>query len=328
MRTKPHPSGRIKRLIAIPTLALLSLAGLMTTPIVAAHERDQNVIHRVVISAHDNGTNGASFHGSFSMPRKVPTGLVELRFVNDGSTSHMAQLIRLKPGVSESTLLKRLTPVFTSPTPPQVAHALRELLEIASPAGGANSIGPGAYQDVIERLQPGHYVVVCFDSTDTNVPHFLRGMFQGFWVSDDARAPTVRGDRVSDGVPRSNGTVIEFDHHITVPSVIHESERLLLKINVFDQTHEFALLNVPGVKTPAELLACLTAPPGPPPPGCTLTAPPTDAGGAASIAPGGTHWVELHLKPGDYAALCFVPDIKTGMPHAFMGMITTFTVTK
>jgi hypothetical protein len=149
-------------------------------------------------------------------------------------------------------------------------------------------------------------------------------MARSFWASDDASAPTNRGEQVSDGAPRADGTVLEFGHHVTVPQEITKHERLLLKVTVRDQTHEFHLVRVPDGTTAAELLQCFTGPPS----GGALTVPPIDSGGAAAIAPGSTHWVELHLAPGTYAALCFVPDINTGMPHAFMGMITVFTVTK
>jgi hypothetical protein len=60
------------------------------------------------------------------------------------------------------------------------------------------------------------------------------------------------------------------------------------------------------------------APPGPPPF--------TSAGGAAAIAPQHTEWVLLSLPPGNYVALCFVPDAKDGMPHFVHGMVHPFTV--
>lgn len=258
------------------------------------------------------------------MPTKVPTGFVEFRFTNDGSQNHMAQFFRLNVGVSEHELIERLTPLFTSRDPKVIVPALHELLEITSAAGGANSVEPGASQTVIERLTAGHYVVVCFDSTSNGTPHFLLGMHKSFWATSDAKAPVDRDERVVNGTIHANGTVLEFDHHITVPKVITRDKPLLLKVSVSDQTHEFALLRVPTGTTAAQFLQCLTGPPS----ACQLKGAPMDAGGTASIAPGSTHWVELHLAPGTYVALCFVPDINTGMPHAFMGMITAFTVSK
>jgi hypothetical protein len=51
-----------------------------------------------------------------------------------------------------------------------------------------------------------------------------------------------------------------------------------------------------------------------------------DIGGYAITSPGSRGLVRLDLEPGAYAALCFAPDNFEGPPHAFMGMITTFTV--
>ena len=309
------------RLLLPSMLALATSAGfLVASPALGAHAQQ---VHSVRVVAHDNGSAKA-FAGWFSMPSQVPTGLVEVTFKNAGTQSHMAQFFKLNAGVSESELLERLKPLFSSQDPKVIVPALHELLEIAAAAGGANSIMPGARQVVFEQLKAGHYVVVCFDSTADGTPHFLLGMHKSFWASAKARAAVDGDEKVVDGGLSANGTVIESDHNINIPSVLRDDKPLLLKVTVSDQTHEFALLKLSDGATKAQFLQCLTGPQST----CQLKGPPMDAGGTASIAPGSTHWLELHLKPGTYAALCFVPDIKTGMPHAFMGMITVFTVTE
>lgn len=320
-RTRRTHIGRM--LAALVTLStILAICVAFAAPTASAHEREQPVIHTVLIMAHDDGV-----HFSFSMPKQVPAGLVEFVFENRGTQDHMAFAFRLKPGVSQALFIQRLTPVVTSQDPKVVVTALKALLRVASAAGGANSITPGSRQDVIERLNPGHYVLVCLDSTPNGTPHFLLGMARSFFVTDDARAKVERDDALDDGAPRANGTILERDHQIVMPSVIHiqhgaHRDGVTFKVKVRDQTHELAILRVPNGTTKQELLNCLTGPPS----ACALKAPPVDAGGAAAIAPGSTHWVELHLAPGTYAALCFVPDIMTGLPHAFMGMVTIFTV--
>lgn len=307
--------------ITLPCLlAFATLGGsLAAAPAIAAHG---TTIHVVKVTAHDNGSDTA-FQGYFTIPNKVPTGLVEFSFKNEGTQDHMAQIFKLNPGVSESKFLERLTPLFTSQDPSVVTHALHELLEIASAAGGADSVTAGVRQSVTERVTAGHYVVVCFDTTSNGTPHFLLGMHKSFWATRDAWAPVDEDTTLDDGVPVANGTVYESDHSIVVPSVISASQPLLLKVKVSDQTHEFQLVRVPEGTTKDALLQCLTGPQS----ACTLAGEPIDSGGAAAIAPGSTQWVELNLAPGTYAAWCFVPDIVTGMPHALMGMITVFTVT-
>ncbi|MGN6474720.1 MAG: hypothetical protein ACTHK4_13870 [Mycobacteriales bacterium] len=45
------------------------------------------------------------------------------------------------------------------------------------------------------------------------------------------------------------------------------------------------------------------------------------AAGTDVVFMGHAMTLTYHLPPGDYAQMCFFPDLKTGMPHAFMGMV-------
>src|SRR5690349_5001866 len=153
IRTRRTRIGRM--LAALVTLStILAICAVFAAPTASAHERERPVIHTVLIMAHDDGV-----HFSFSMPKQVPSGLVEFVFENRGTQDHMAFAFRLKPGVSQALFIQRLTPVVTSQDPKVVVTALKALLRVAAAAGGANSITPGSRQDVIERLDPGHYVL-------------------------------------------------------------------------------------------------------------------------------------------------------------------------
>ena len=48
--------------------------------------------------------------------------------------------------------------------------------------------------------------------------------------------------------------------------------------------------------------------------------------GVAPISADQTVFVELNLEPGNYVAVCFMPDRETGMPHALKGMFVVFQV--
>ena len=37
--------------------------------------------------------------------------------------------------------------------------------------------------------------------------------------------------------------------------------------------------------------------------------------------------VTVDMTPGSYAAICFFPDLDSGMPHAALGMVALFEVT-
>jgi len=287
--------------------ALFATVGLAGAPLLAqAHAAPQT---RMMIVARNN-TSGTRFW--FSMPDSVRAGRVEVRFVNDGTVEHEAQLFKLKPGVSESALLQELGEVFATQVPQVVAQKMRDLLAIASAAGGSGSVQPGATQDVVENLTPGRYVAACLDATPKGVPHFELGMRTLF---------TVRGDDEFTA-PAANGTVVESDFQIALPRVIYESRPLTLRIAVSNQTHELAIASVPTGATKNQLLDCLQGKT------CTLSGPPVNVGGAAGLAPGQSQWIELNLKPGTYVALCLIPDVRTGLPHAFEGMLTVFVVEK
>lgn len=54
-----------------------------------------------------------------------------------------------------------------------------------------------------------------------------------------------------------------------------------------------------------------------------LAAPEQLAAGYTQI----TFILMVDLAPGTYAAVCFIPDLETGAPHAMLGMTASFTVT-
>jgi hypothetical protein len=56
-----------------------------------------------------------------------------------------------------------------------------------------------------------------------------------------------------------------------------------------------------------------------PPPG-------TPMGGVAGMMPGRRNWFTVTLEPGEYALLCFVPDMTDGRPHFLHGMMQQVTV--
>ncbi|MBF6592111.1 MAG: hypothetical protein IVW57_16500 [Ktedonobacterales bacterium] len=294
--------------LVIPALAgLFAVAGWGGAPLVAqAHAATQ---YNLTIVARNNAS-GTRF--SFSMPNAVHAGRVEVKLVNAGTVDHEAQLFRLKPGVSESDFLEELRQVFATTNPAVVAQKMRNLLTHASGAGGSAAIPAGASQEVIENLMPGRYVAACLETTPQGVPHFELGMRAMFTVfgEDEFTAPASRG------------TIVETDYSIQMPAAIRESQPLTLRVSVADQTHEVQIMSVPTGTTRQQLLNCFQGK------ACTLAGPPMNVGGAAGLAPGRSQWVELRLKPGTYAAVCFIPDVRRGLPHALLGMVTVFVVEK
>lgn len=78
-----------------------------------------------------------------------------------------------------------------------------------------------------------------------------------------------------------------------------------------------SLLRLMPGKAQADVLRFLHHPVGPPP---------FTDGGIATMAPGRSGYVALNLAPGQYVAICFIPDRYSSKPHYDLGMIRQFAV--
>ncbi len=159
-------------------------------------------------------------------------------------------------------------------------------------------------------MSAGQYASICFVVGRDNVPHYMKGMVQSFTVTGASSTSQVP--------PQANGQVLLRDFSYVLPSTIPSGPITLQVTNQGSQPHEMALYQLASGKRMQDVLAFLQKPTGPPPF--------QEAGGIAALAPGSTAWLKLDLQPGNYVALCFVPDSTTGKPHVMLGMITTFTV--
>lgn len=83
-------------------------------------------------------------------------------------------------------------------------------------------------------------------------------------------------------------------------------------------------MRVPANTTRQQIITCVSQ--QKPSSACQkLLAAAIPAGGSEAIAPNSADRLEVHLRAGTYAVLCFVPNMK-GMPHAMLGMVNVFTV--
>ena len=116
----------------------------------------------------------------------------------------------------------------------------------------------------------------------------------------------------------ADGTVQLADFSITLPENL-EANQVWEIDNGGQQPHELAFIQLAEGATMDDVAAFFTAPPSGPPPF-------TFAGGLQGIMPGSTAYLETNFEPGNYVALCFIPDPATGEAHALLGMVTPFTI--
>lgn len=259
-----------------------------TTPTTAA----QQSIPSVTIKAMDF---------SFDQPKTIPAGLVDLTLINNGAQPHQIQLFRITDGNFDefASAMKKNGPVLST-------------LQMITAAGGANTIDPGGQQEVILNLTPGEYASVCFVSGSDNIFHFMKGMLQHV---------SVVGSPTTSQTPPQASTVITLkDFSIDVPKSVTAGAATWKVVNEGPQFHEMDILKLHSGVTFEQFQKLLSSqgPPAGPPPF-------DDLGGIAGLQPGTAGWIKLNLQPGNYVALCFIPDMKTGKPHFMLGMISPFT---
>lgn len=236
---------------------------------------------------------------AFEAPAKVEAGLVSINLTNDGKEPHHVQLARLNDNV----------------TMDQFQAALQQSPEAAFPlvtfAGGVGVIDPGDKQQVTVELTPGQYVLLCFVASHDGMPHLAKGMM--------ATLEVVKGDKpASKPEIKADTTIKLLDFSFAMPAEVKAGQQVWKVVNDGKQVHEIAIIKLAEGKTMEDVANFMQSMKGEPPF--------ADAGGLQAIDPGDTGWVNLNLQPGNYVAMCHVPDPATGHAHMEMGMVMPFTV--
>jgi uncharacterized cupredoxin-like copper-binding protein len=232
----------------------------------------------------------------FDAPTEIPAGLTRFVLKGAGREIHHATIARLADGKTAADL----EAAFKTPGPPP---------SWATFIGGPNVPNPGEEANATVDLTPGNYALICFVDTPDKVPHFAKGMVHGFTVTGtgtNAMAPEA------DVNLALNDYVFNFDKPLT-------AGRHTIKVtNPAAQPHEIQLIQLAPGKTLADMQKWIGKMDGPPP-GKAV-------GGIAGMKPGTTNYFDVELTPGEYVAICFVPDHTDGKPHYEHGMARQFTV--
>ncbi|MDQ2715276.1 MAG: hypothetical protein M3Z08_10245 [Chloroflexota bacterium] len=239
---------------------------------------------------------------TYQMPTSfaLQAGLIDLKLVNNGTQPHQAQLARLKPGVTREQVVNELLDKR------QEAQAFSLLTFV----GGPDTISPGDGQEALLDVPAGDYVLLCLVTGSDGLPHIAKGMIHFLTVSP---AQTLQSQ------PQANGEIVMQDHQYLLPHVLTQSGSSTFKVaNQGTVPHELNIVKLASGKSAQDVLAFFRHPSGPPPfEAC---------GGMATLAPGTSGWITVHLAPGIYVALSAVPDPTTGVFQLTQGLLTTFAV--
>jgi uncharacterized cupredoxin-like copper-binding protein len=238
---------------------------------------------------------------AFQAPDTIPAGRTTFHLVNKGPDFHHVWLVKLQQGKT----LKDLVEATKTPGP---------LPAWAVDVGGPNAPMPGADNSATLDLEPGHYVMACVIPAKDGQPHFMKGMVKELTVV--ARRGAEQAGKADEPAVDVVMTLDDYDFRFSAP--ITAATKSIRLRNAAAQTHEAVIVKLAPGATVQDFLAAMEKPQGPPP-GALV-------GGVTGIAKGRTVDIATSFTAGDYALVCFVPDVNDGKPHLAHGMVKQFSV--
>ena len=239
---------------------------------------------------------------SFETPQEMQAGWARIHLINEGQEPHHVQFLRLKDGVTLEQFQAALQ------------KGEMDALPLVNFYGGVSVESPGGQGSVVVKLAEGQYVIACFVPDDEDqVPHLAKGMIMPVKV--------VAGEaQTAAQAPKPDVTVTLKDFTFEMPAEVKAGKSTWEITNAGPEPHEMGWIKLAEGKTLQDVVAAMQSNP---------TAMPDfiqDVGGMQALDPGMTGYVEADLTPGNYVALCFVPDTASGKPHVELGMMMPFTV--
>ena len=184
-------------------------------------------------------------------------------------------------------------------------------------AGGTGGFAGQTVQAIVE-LTPGEWIAWADDPVAPQSPVALT-------VTGEAGATPAAA-----GGPAADVTVTMFEYDFTLEGALAPGSRVIEVTNVGAQPHHMFMARTPGPITEKQVqqILELEAQGATPAPEAGLPDPDEFIPVAymAPLSRGATAWIPVNLEPGYYVMVCFVPDLASGMPHAFEGMYEVITV--
>jgi hypothetical protein len=234
----------------------------------------------------------------FEGPAQIPAGATMFRLDNQGKELHHLVIVRLDEGRTYDSLLAALR---KPGPPPSWMHLM----------GGPNAVDPGSTSNATHRLAQGHYAILCFIPGADGMPHMAKGMTAPLEVVAPSGPPAR--DLPADVTVKLTDFAFELSKPLTAGSQLIKVE------NAGHQAHELVLTRLAPGKTVKDIERWEK--------GGEKGRPPISAiGGIAPMDVNEAGQFTVDLTPGEYALICFVPDMKDGKAHLIHGMVKPITV--
>jgi hypothetical protein len=231
---------------------------------------------------------------AFAAPERLPAGSHTFELVNEGKELHHAALVKIAAGHTMDDLKAYLSQPPGAPMPDWLTEA-----------GGPNGVIGSDKANATLDLQPGLYAWICFIPSPDGIPHFAKGMIRSLVVTP-SNQPSV-------AVPVADLTMKLYDFGFEFPAEISAGRHLIQIENGGPQHHEVEFVKLLPGTTFEALVEWAKAEAGPPPAVQWL-------GGFAPASRGVLGLVTVDFQAGEYALLCFLPDVNDGKNHIIHGM--------
>ena len=242
-----------------------------------------------------------------------PSGLAKLKLEADDTfyTLTLFKVRGLSPDDDDIDAVEAadeaVTTAFSSGAT-DVTTLLNNALEIAEVHGeiGADA---GDEDEISVILEDGTWILAGHAQGADGVPYAFE--YETFVV--EGKSVGVR--------PRTEQVIEMVDFDFVMPEGIQAGKQLWEVANQGEQLHHMVLIRLDDGKTMNDVMTFLETGEGVPPG--------DEAGYVGLLSKGQSAFVELDLEPGEYVAICFIPDhgaSASTTDHAHLGMVQSFTV--
>jgi hypothetical protein len=246
--------------------------------------------------------------GKLTGPETISVnGFQNITFVNNSDVEMEMSFLRLREGATLEAVEaanKAINEAFA--TGGDAGKAIGEFLSLADAIGGVN-LAPQSQGSIYLKLEPGNYGV---DAVSGGGP--------GETSTSTNLAVTV-SEGESTEAPTADFSLHMMDFHFDLPETFSAGEQLW-EVNGMGQPHMALIFKLNEGATAEDVLTFMsdTEAGGPPPFDFGMVIP--------AISSGQTFYTSVNLTPGNYVAVCPLPNLASGAPHFVDGMVDTFTV--
>ncbi|MBA3642702.1 MAG: hypothetical protein H0W59_01340 [Chloroflexia bacterium] len=302
----------MRRLVVLLGVMMILVAGSVRPLTAQEMQPDPSFSNQVLATYGLPEIEITQLEDGYNAPREVEAGRYLIALVSDPELSAYLNLVQAPAGLSPADAEEQLLSAAREDVP----------VEGWTYGGGTYAFG-GDTSWVVLDLPPGEWAWGL--TSQPNVDQAEETVhLMPLTVTAGAAAATPVAVEIE---PAADVALTEFVFTGLEGTTLPAGPQVWRFTNQGAQAHHMVLFRTPTLIAQEDVTsmvdAFMSATPTPPPSWWIES---VWVGYAAIMSPGQSMVTEFDLAPGSYAALCFIADPETGMPHLMEGMAQSFTV--